>query len=161
MKQLITILSLLLMVCANAQTPTDSVPIIRCWELQAEYPGGQDELFKFLGKNIKYPKLAKDCGCQGTVYIEFTVDINGVVGNVKLLKGVLCGGDVQYDGNGKVLDKKEQLPGNETSCIPAAQQMADEAIRVVKMMPKWLPGKQNGKPVKVKMTLPVNFKISH
>ena len=35
-----------------------------------------------------------------------------------------------------------------------------EAIRVIKKMPKWIPGKQRGKPVKVKYTLPVNFKLS-
>jgi len=35
-----------------------------------------------------------------------------------------------------------------------------EAIRVIKKMPKWIPGKQRGKPVKVKYTLPINFKLS-
>jgi protein TonB len=35
----------------------------------------------------------------------------------------------------------------------------EEAIRVVKYSPSWKPGKQRGKPVKVKMVLPVTFKI--
>ena len=35
-----------------------------------------------------------------------------------------------------------------------------EAVRVVKMMPKWLPGKQNGKPVKTYFTLPVTFRLT-
>ena len=34
-----------------------------------------------------------------------------------------------------------------------------EAIRVIKSMPKWSPGQQRGKPVRVKYTLPVNFKL--
>ncbi len=34
-----------------------------------------------------------------------------------------------------------------------------EAIRMIKSMPKWSPGKQRGKPVRVKYTLPVNFKL--
>lgn len=34
-----------------------------------------------------------------------------------------------------------------------------EALRVIKSMPKWMPGMQNGKPVKVRMTLPVNFRL--
>ena len=34
-----------------------------------------------------------------------------------------------------------------------------EAIRVLEAMPKWTPGKQNGKPVRVKYTVPVNFKL--
>ena len=34
-----------------------------------------------------------------------------------------------------------------------------EAIRVVKSMPKWTPGKHNGKPVRVRFNLPVMFKL--
>ena len=34
-----------------------------------------------------------------------------------------------------------------------------EAVRVIKLMPKWIPGKQRGKAVRVKFTLPVNFKL--
>ena len=34
-----------------------------------------------------------------------------------------------------------------------------EALRIVKGMPKWTPGTQNGKPVNVKYTLPVNFSL--
>ena len=34
-----------------------------------------------------------------------------------------------------------------------------EAVRVVKMMPKWNPGKQNSTPVRVKFTLPINFRL--
>lgn len=35
-----------------------------------------------------------------------------------------------------------------------------EAVRVVKSMPKWTPGKQNGKPVRVRFNLPVMFKLN-
>jgi protein TonB len=37
----------------------------------------------------------------------------------------------------------------------------EEAIRVIKSMPKWIPGKQQGKPVKVRYTLPVKFKLEN
>jgi protein TonB len=36
----------------------------------------------------------------------------------------------------------------------------EEAVRVVKMMPKWIPGKQKGKPVRTQFNLPVKFKLS-
>lgn len=42
---------------------------------------------------------------------------------------------------------------------PMGGGLTEEAIRVVKSMPKWSPGKQNGKPVKVRFTLPVRFSI--
>jgi protein TonB len=35
----------------------------------------------------------------------------------------------------------------------------DEAVRVVKSMPKWVPGKQRGVPVRVQFNLPINFKL--
>ena len=35
-----------------------------------------------------------------------------------------------------------------------------EAVRVVKSMPKWSPGKQNGKPVRVRFNVPVMFKLN-
>lgn len=38
--------------------------------------------------------------------------------------------------------------------------LTKEAIRVVKLMPKWLPGKQNGKVVRVKYVLPVTFRLT-
>jgi protein TonB len=37
--------------------------------------------------------------------------------------------------------------------------LTEEAIRVVKLMPRWLPGKQNGKPVRVQFTLPIKFTL--
>ncbi|MFN3444171.1 MAG: energy transducer TonB [Bacteroidia bacterium] len=37
--------------------------------------------------------------------------------------------------------------------------MDEEALRVVSNMPTWKPGKQNGKPIRVKYNLPVNFKL--
>jgi protein TonB len=33
----------------------------------------------------------------------------------------------------------------------------EEAIRIIKLMPKWIPGKQDGKPIKVKLLLPIIF----
>ncbi len=35
----------------------------------------------------------------------------------------------------------------------------EEAVRIVKMMPKWNPGKQRGRPVRVRFTLPIRFKL--
>ena len=36
----------------------------------------------------------------------------------------------------------------------------EEALRVIGLMPKWYPGKQRGKAVRVRYTLPINFKLS-
>jgi periplasmic protein TonB len=95
-------------------------------EEQPSFPGGEEALMEFLGKNIAYPPMAKESGIQGTVFVTFVVEPDGSVTNVKTLRGIGGGCD-------------------------------EEAIRVVKNMPKWKPGKQRGKPVRVQFNLPIRF----
>ncbi len=97
-------------------------------EEMPQFPGGETELFKYLGKAIKYPQMAQDAGISGVVYVTFEVDKDGKVKDVKVLRGIGGGCD-------------------------------EEAIRVVKAMPKWSPGKQRGKPVRVQYNLPIRFTL--
>ena len=90
--------------------------------------GGMVGLMQYLGKNIKYPTVAQETGTQGRVTIQFVVNKDGSIVDVKVLRGV-----------DPYLDK--------------------EAVRVVSSMPKWKPGKQRGKPVRCKFTVPVTFKL--
>lgn len=92
------------------------------------FPGGNVQ--KWISKNVKYPVLAMENGIQGKVYIQFVIEKDGSITDVKVVRGV--------DAS---LDK--------------------EAVRVVKAMPKWKPGKQRGKPVRVSYTLPINFQLSN
>ncbi|MEI7595793.1 MAG: TonB family protein [Bacteroidota bacterium] len=97
-------------------------------EQMPEFPGGQEDLYKYLGENIKYPEIAKQSGISGRVFVSFVVEPNGSVSNIKILRGIGGGCD-------------------------------EEAVRVIKGMPKWKSGKQNGKPVRVSFNLPVNFQL--
>jgi protein TonB len=92
------------------------------------FPGGEAKLMEYVGKNIKYPQIARETGIQGRVFIGFVVEPDGSVSNVKLLRGIGGGCD-------------------------------EEAMRVVKSMPKWKPGKQRGKAVRVSYQIPVFFKL--
>ncbi len=51
-----------------------------------EFPGGEENLFKFLGQEVRYPSEAKDVGVQGVVYISFTVNECGVIQNAKVIR---------------------------------------------------------------------------
>ena len=93
------------------------------------FPGGEDALMKYLNKNLKYPKKAKDAGIQGMVFLSFLIEADGKVSNIIVVKGI---------GNG----------------------CDEEAKRVVEAMPKWNPGKQDGKPVAVKLNLPIKFTLT-
>jgi protein TonB len=98
-------------------------------EQQPEFPGGYTAMMKYLKDNINYPTIAQENGIKGRVTLQFVVDKEGIISQVKVIKGV-----------DPSLDK--------------------EAVRVVKSMPKWIPGKQNGKPVNVWFTLPVVFQLN-
>lgn len=104
--------------------------IFEAVEQQAQFPGGQSALMKWLGNNIKYPELAQQNNVEGRVTVKFTVEKDGSISNPVIAKGV-----------DKDLDK--------------------EAIRVVKKMPKWQPGKNNGVAVRSYFYLPVVFKLQH
>jgi len=93
-----------------------------------QFPGGNVQ--KWIAKNVKYPVLAMENGIQGKVYIQFVIEKDGSITDVKVVRGV--------DAS---LDK--------------------EAVRVVQAMPKWKPGKQRNKPVRVSYTLPINFQLSN
>ena len=98
-------------------------------ESMPEFPGGQQALFKYLSENVKYPVIAQENGIQGRVICQFVVNKDGSIVDVEVVRS---GGDPSLD---------------------------KEAIRVIKSMPKWKPGKQRGKAVRVKYTVPVNFKL--
>ncbi|MBQ7773818.1 MAG: energy transducer TonB [Bacteroidales bacterium] len=98
-------------------------------EQKPSFQGGDANTFtKWVFGKIVYPEIAKENGVQGRVTLQFTIDTDGSVRNVKVLRGV--------DSS---LDK--------------------EAVRVVSSSPKWKPGMQRNKPVKVKYTFPVVFQL--
>lgn len=95
------------------------------------YPGGDQEMFKFLRKNIKYPREARQNNVQGTSIVNFVVGQDGFVEDVELAKS---SGDDLLDS---------------------------EALRVVSGMSGWNPGKQNGDPVLVRYSLPIKFQLEN
>jgi periplasmic protein TonB len=62
-----------------------------------EFPGGQEALLKFVADNMKYPALALDNGIQGTVYIEFVIEADGSLTNIKVKKGIGAGCDEEAE----------------------------------------------------------------
>ena len=98
-------------------------------ESMPEFPGGAQEMMKFIAENIKYPVIAQENGIQGRVICQFVIEKNGSVTDIQVVRS---SGDASLD---------------------------KEAERVIKNMPKWKPGKQRGKPVRVKYTIPVAFRL--
>lgn len=91
--------------------------------------GGLQELYTFIGTNLKYPKRARRLGDEGTVYIAFVVGKDGTLTSFELLRGI-------------------------------SPECDAEALRVVKLLPPWTPGKQRGKLIKTKYVLPIKFRLT-
>ena len=130
------LVALLLMLCpmtisastavnANA-TNQKSHKVYEMVEEMPMFPGGQKEMMAFLSKTTKYPPEAVKKKIQGRCLVQFIVEKDGSISNVRVMSKVH-----------PLLDA--------------------EAIRVVKSMPRWMPGRLTGKPVRVKFNLPVTF----
>lgn len=57
-------------------------------EEDPEFPGGMDALYQYLASNIRYPKQAKEEGIQGRVFVNFVIEKDGSVSNVKVLRDI-------------------------------------------------------------------------
>lgn len=94
------------------------------------FPGGDAALAKFLNNNIHYPSMAQENGIQGLVSVHFVVSATGSITDVQIIGAAKGGG------------------------------LEEEALRVIKKMPAWKPGRQNGRNVAVYFTVPVNFRLA-
>lgn len=101
-------------------------------EVDPSFTGGDKAMMKYLRDNLKFPEDAQKEGLEGTVFVDFVVAANGAVREVTVT----------------------ETPGEEVD-----QSFRTEAIRVVTSMPKWIPGRQRGKSVDVKFSLPVTFQM--
>lgn len=72
--------------------PVDMTPVNSA-EVLPEFPGGEDAMLAFLRDRIRYPKMAADIAQQGLVYVQFVVNTEGGISNIKVLKGIGMGCD--------------------------------------------------------------------
>jgi TonB family protein len=70
------------------KTSTQGEEIFKVVEQMPEYPGGMEELMKFLQRNVKYPKEAQEQGKQGRVVVQFVVNKDGCITDAKIAKSV-------------------------------------------------------------------------
>lgn len=104
-------------------------PIFETVEHQPEFPGGMSALMKYIRDNIQYPRISRENNSQGKVIVKFVVNTDGSIQDVDIVKS---SNDIHLDR---------------------------EAIRLIKSMPKWNPGTQRGKAVRVRHNLPVSFRL--
>ena len=99
-------------------------------QVMPTYPGGDKALFEFLSNNINYPEPEKSLNIEGTVFVNFFVEKDGTPSLFTITRGV---------EGGKGLDR--------------------EALAACKKLGKFIPGSQNGVPVRISLTIPIKFHI--
>ncbi len=109
--------------------PSEEAPIYIVCEAPPRFPGGEKERKKFIKDNLVYPERAKEKGKEGVVYIEFVVERDGSISMPSI--------------------KRDEI----------GYGCGEEALRLVKLMPKWEPGMQRDKTVRVAVVLPVVFTL--
>lgn len=109
--------------------PKEVSPFISV-EQMPEFKGGEGAMMKFIAENLEYPQAAKDASIEGRVHLKFTVTADGSIKDIV------------------VLNKDKLGYGCE-----------EAAIAVIRKMPKWTPGRQNGQPVPVYFNIPIRFRL--
>lgn len=109
----------------------DTSQVFMVVEEMPEFPGGTEALQEYLRSNLQYPERCKENKIQGRVLISFVVNKDGSIGESGVVK----------------------------SAGPEGVELDVEASRVISSMPAWTPGKQKGEAVRVRFTVPVNFRL--
>ena len=94
----------------------------------ARFPGGENEISRFVARNLHYPEEARDNHIQGRVIVRFVVNTDGSISDLKLLN---------FENT----------------------ELGNEALRIVKLMPKWLPAKHMASTVRQFVTIPIAFEL--
>lgn len=100
---------------SNTQTPaqispdTDQDSFFITVEVMPSFPGGIEARGKYLNDNIKYPDEAIKAGIQGTCYMNFVVETDGRITNVRVLRGI--GGGCDEEAIRVIQDMPEWEPG--------------------------------------------------
>ena len=123
-----------------------------------EFEGGQEQLMKLLQANVRYPETAQSMGVQGRIVVEFIVEKDGSVSDVKVCKKDITpsleSATVIAYGEDKPKPTEEELR-------KATKALEEETIRVARLTSgKWTPGEQDGQKVRVKFSLPLTFRLN-
>ncbi|MBW3131152.1 MULTISPECIES: TonB family protein [Hymenobacter] len=125
--------------------------VYRYAQQMPEYPGGMSALLQHIGKSIHYPAEARAQHIEGKVFVRFTVTKDGSIDDVQLMKGI--------QQKLTIKPAKGEAPLVTTVTTPPMLAMNEEALRVVRELPRWTPGTHNGQPVDVSFTVPVTYAL--
>lgn len=145
---LVTGMAMLYVFQANGQGNT--VP-----DVMPEYVEGRTAMYDVVAKQVKYPLSARRSQTQGEVYISFTVGVNGNLSDVKAVEKQAIVNAI----DGVVVVAYGDVEERDVVQVEMGV-LEEEAVRVVSMLKSFHPGKVEGNPVSVELTMPITFKLN-
>ena len=94
------------------------------------YVGGEPAIALFLEENLRYPVSNTEENREGTIFVDFIINADGSIREVSTTDSTFAGDDETF---------------------------RKESIRLVNLMPKWIPGRQHAKAVDVRYSVPITF----
>ena len=131
------------------QSDTQSIEKLKV-DKKPEFVGGNPALIAFISKQIKYPETAKKALLEGTISVGFRVESDGSITGVKVRA-------TKYTIR-KTDEKTKQTTAVATT-NPSDKSLEQEAMRVIKAMPRWNPAEYQKTKVAVDYALPVKFTL--
>ncbi|MCI5056972.1 MAG: energy transducer TonB [Flavobacteriales bacterium] len=116
------------LICFTIFAQSSDEKVYTIVEQMPRFIGGEVALNQYISDSLRYPELAKKAGIRGTVYLQFTIEKDGSLADIKVMRGIGGGCD-------------------------------EEALKLVKAMPKWLPGRQASDIVRCSYNLPIKFEL--
>jgi hypothetical protein len=123
-------------------------------EQMPQFPGGDAAFNQYIAQHVRYPNVATENGVEGTVTVRFIVEADGRVTHVQAIDSPSDEADAKVYAYG-ALDKQPSEDEDDEG-HRALREAVEELYRG---MPPFEPGRQNGKPVRVRMTGKINFAL--
>jgi TonB-dependent SusC/RagA subfamily outer membrane receptor len=146
----------------------DTSDVLMVCEQMPQFPGGQQEMMKFIATNIRYPAVAQENGAQGRVLVQFVIEKDGTACEHKILNSKInriMQSPKPTEDSIKSEDKLVVQAYSTTATNDSVEfknariALEKEAIRVLQLMPKWEPGMQKGEAVRVRYTIPITYRL--
>ena len=140
------------------QTYSNDPNVFHVVEQAPVFPGGQEGIMTYLSRNLRYPSVAREMQVEADIVVEFMVDKTGVVRGPHV---------ISYTSTPLIsAETAKAAKDGDPEAVEAAmyyydaiEALKEEANYVVRQMPRWEPGRQNGQRVNTTFTLPISFKL--
>ena len=132
------------------EAPADTNKI---YDVVDTMPSFQGDLMTYLYNETRYPTIAEGTGASGYSVVKFVVERDGSISHIKIVRSLVSRSAIPIIDSMTAEYRQKAKAHNR-----ALQAMDEEAVRVIKAMPKWKPGKYHDTVVRVSFVLPVPFK---